>query len=65
MKKIELKLTKTYATEENADKAVKKLLGDADLRYFVMPTKDGRFYPVFVGQSAIQANVHFHFHCIA
>lgn len=63
---------KTYATRENAIKAVEKK-GFADtvphfknlaLRYFIMTHTDGRFFPVFVGEAAVQAGVHFHFNVI-
>lgn len=65
LRKMEIKPTKTYATEENADKAVHLHgLGALNLRYFIMRTADGRFFPVFVGPEAVQAGVHFHFHVI-
>lgn len=56
--------TKTYATRENAIKAAKaKYSDDFDgLRYFVYQLPNGRFMPVFLGESAIQAGAHFHFH---
>lgn len=57
--------TKTYATEANVVKAVEKKFPEADgdgLRYFIMPTSDGRFFPVFVGERCMQFGVHFHFH---
>lgn len=57
---FELNSAKTYATEENARKTVKKL-GFNDLRHFITCNKEGRFFPVFVGQEALQAGVHFHF----
>lgn len=63
---------RTYATRENAIKAVEKKFGPncehfgaADTRYMVMTHTDGRFYPVFFGQSALQAMVHFHFNVVA
>lgn len=63
-RRFDFEVTKTYATEQNAIKAVEKIYPDAsdNLRYFIMPTKGGRFFPVFVGQSALQAGVQFHFH---
>lgn len=59
---------KTYATKANAIKAVEKKFGPncecfgaADVRYVVMTGDDGRFFPVFFGQSALTHMVHFHF----
>lgn len=66
-KLLTLTATKTYATEANAIKAVEKRFPESDndgLRYIIMPTPDGRFYPVFVGNSAVHAGVHFHFHVV-
>lgn len=64
-KKIELGQHKTYATEENADRAVAKLYGsNSELRYFIAWTKDGRCYPVFIGAGATQFGVHFHFNVV-
>ena len=59
---------KTYATEANAIKAVEKKYpesNDDGLNYFLQRTEDGRFFPVFVGQRALQAMVHFHFNIVA
>ena len=56
---------KTYATEENVDKAVQKLYGDEqDLFYIVARTADGRFYPIFIGQKALELGVQFHFNMV-
>lgn len=58
---------RTYATEANAIKAVEKRFPESDddgLRYIIMPTPEGRFYPVFIGNSAVHAGVHFHFHVV-
>ncbi len=55
----------TYATEENADKAVAKKFGSRDdLVYVIMRTEDGRFFPVFIGRSAAVSGVHFHFNVL-
>lgn len=65
---FKLEPNKTYATEANAIKAVEKKFPDADndgLRYFLQRTEEGRFFPVFVGQSACHAGVHFHFNVVA
>lgn len=63
---ITLRASKTYATRENAIKAVEKTLGTppATLRYFLHQDEQGRFFPVFVGQEAIHLGVHFHFNAI-
>lgn len=60
---FEIEPSKTYATIENAKKAFEKHF--PDVRYFVMPSKDGRFFPVAVGQPAISAFVHFKFNVVA
>ena len=66
-KLIKLEANKTYATEVNAIKAVeKKFGGEVDgLTYFIMKTDDGRFFPVFVGQHAVEKHVFFHFNVVA
>ena len=61
---IKLEANKTYATEANAVKAVEKKFPESandGLVYFLQRTEDGRFFPVFVGQKAVQQMVHFHF----
>ena len=64
-RKFTITPSKTYATEENADKAVQKIFGDnKELRYFIMRTAEGRFFPVFVGESAALDGVHFHFNIV-
>lgn len=66
-KLISLNSNKTYATEANAIKAVERRFPESDndgLRYIIMRTSDGRFYPVFIGTSAVHARVHFHFHVV-
>lgn len=62
-RKFKIEASKTYATEINADKAVAKA-GFENLRYFMMKTDEGRFFPVFVGNDAINACVHFHFNVV-
>lgn len=62
-RKFKIQATKTYATEENADKAVSQK-NFSDLRYFIMKNEENRFFPVFVGEAAAQRGVHFHFHVI-
>ena len=62
---IKLETTKTYASIKNAIKAVEKKFPESDndgLTYIMMKTEDNRYYPVFLGERALQAGVHFHFH---
>ena len=61
---LKLECVKSYATEENAKKAVEKLYANSDLRYFIARTDDGRFFPVFLGQEAVTAGVHFNFNVV-
>lgn len=66
-KLLTLTPNRTYATEANAIKAVEKRFpesSDDGLRYILQRTPDGRFYPVFIGNSAVHAGVHFHFHVV-
>jgi hypothetical protein len=58
---IEITPTKTYATIENAHKAVEKKYPTqgSELRYMVLTHTDGRFYPVFLGITALNHGVHF------
>ncbi len=60
---------RTYATEANAIAAVNKAFagdvkGQPILRYFIHRSEDGRFFPVFVGQAAMQAGAHLKFNVI-
>lgn len=64
---VELTPTKTYATRENAIKAAQKYYGGdhhQDLTFFVATHTDGRFFPVFVGERAVRAGVHFRFNIV-
>lgn len=63
--KFEIEPTKTYKTKDNAVKAVEKFEMYKELRYFIMTSDDGRFFPVFVGQKALQHFVHINFNVIA
>ena len=57
---ITLQPTKTYATAENAQRAVDRKITDpalAELRYMVVQHTDGRFYPLFVGVAALNASI--------
>jgi hypothetical protein len=60
---FETKNSKTYATIDNARKAVAKA-GDEKLRHFYMTNEHGRFFPVFIGEAAVQAGVHFRWHVV-
>lgn len=63
----EFKITpiKTYATIENARKAVAKA-GDENVGHFYMTTEDGRYFPIFRPSEDEMANfgVHFRWNCI-
>jgi len=64
-KLLTLETTKTYATPANAVKAVEKLFPESNndgLTYVMLTTPEGRFYPLFIGERALQKMVHFHFH---
>ena len=66
---LEMTPAKTYATRENAIKAVEKAFvnrqtRDERLDYVVVVNAEGRFFPMFLGERAIQAGMHFHF-CVA
>lgn len=66
---VTLTPNRTYASAENAVKAVLKVFpADAEyynnLTYILQRTADGRFFPVFVGERALQAMAHMHFNCI-
>jgi hypothetical protein len=66
---LEMTPNKTYATRENAIKAVEKAFvnrqtRDERLDFVVVVNAEGRFFPMFLGERAIQAGMHFHF-CVA
>ena len=66
MRLIEIIASKTYATPENAVKAVIKKFGDkGSSRFFIHTTPEGRFFPVFVGMQALEEGVHFNFNVVA
>lgn len=66
---------KTYATPENAVKAVDKFCEGAEgqrlenfnnLSYFIHREEStGRYFPVFIGERACHAMMHFHFNVVA
>jgi hypothetical protein len=55
--------TKTYKTAANARRAVEKA-GCEGYRHFMMINEEGRFFPVFIGQDAVENGVHFHFNVV-
>ncbi len=56
---------KTYATRENAIKAVEKKFGNEnDFRYLVIQDNEGRWFPVAIGEKAVLAGAHFYMHVI-
>lgn len=62
---VEVEAAKTYATKENCIKAVEKVYGEArDLRYMVVLNEQGRWYPVFIGETALRYMVHFKGWCV-
>jgi len=54
---------KTWATKPNMERAIAKYpaLSEPRIRYIAMQTPEGRYYPIFIGQSAIEAGAYFHF----
>jgi len=67
---IKFDAPKTYATRANAIKAVEKVyganhehFGSADVRYLLVQNDEGRWFPVFIGEVALQHGAHFNFCC--
>lgn len=59
---------KTYATRENALKAVEKVygpdeahFGSAKLHFVLMQNEAGRWFPLFIGERALQHGAHHKF----
>lgn len=50
---------KTYKTYANAVKAAEKEVGDARVKVIIAATQNGRFFPVAIGQAALDAGLHF------
>lgn len=72
MQHIQITPTRTYKTAANAHKAATEKFGKMQeisqlgpLLYIVMEHTDGRFFPVFIGTSAIHYGVHFNFNVLA
>lgn len=67
---ITLEPIKTYKTRENAIKAVEKAeLHDLEwkgqrVRWMILTHSDGRFFPVFLGEPAVQCGIHFKFNVL-
>jgi hypothetical protein len=66
---LEMTPAKTYATRDNAIKAVEKAFvnrqtRDEKIEFVVVANAEGRFFPMFLGERAIRAGMHFHF-CVA
>ena len=68
-KNLNIEFVKTYASVQNAEKAVAKVCTrpeDAELRYIVVPVVKGdkvRYGVLFLGVKAVEAGIHFHFNC--
>lgn len=65
---VKLEPYRTYATRENAEKALNKyplIQNDMNLRYLMVQNEAGRWYPVFLGQKAVEVGVHHVPFCIA
>lgn len=55
---------KTYISPDNARAAIAKypfIDENRELRYVILQNAQGRYFPAFLGDKAIQAGVHFHF----
>jgi hypothetical protein len=64
---VSIQPVKTYATKENAVKAVKAKLHEntlSEVTWFVMRDENNRFFPVFAGERALHFGVHFHFNVV-
>lgn len=62
---VEVEAAKTYATHENCVKAVQKVYGEVnELRYMVCKNEAGRYFPVFIGETALRYMVHFKGWCV-
>lgn len=62
-REFQITAPRTYVSKENARKAVAKI-GAERLRHFIMQNDEGRFFPVFVGQEALQEGIQFHFNVV-
>lgn len=67
-REVEITPPKTYATKANMERALSKyprITENADLTYLAIQNPEGRWYPIFLGERAIRAGVHFAGSCIA
>jgi len=58
---------KTYATYANAEKAAINAIPEDNLyhqRFIITVDTQGRFFPIFLGQNAVQEGMHFHFNVL-
>lgn len=60
---LDSKHIKTYASKDNARKAIAKR-GIDNVKHVIVATDCGRFYPLFIGKEAME-NALFRFHPIA
>jgi hypothetical protein len=56
-----VKMPRTFATVENAVKAVEKTNPPNDFRYLIAVDAVGRFFPVFLGEKCVSFAVGNHF----
>ena len=63
-REIKIIAPKTYKTAENARKAVAKLELEYLRHFIMMDAETGRYFPVFLGEVAMQHGVHFHFNVV-
>ncbi len=69
IRKMELRSPITYASPARAEQAVKKKLegldtGSLTIDYFIYKTEEGRYFPVFLGERAMQFGIHLNFNVI-
>lgn len=68
--RFEIQPHQTYLNEETAIRAVENILNKIQsnnresLRYFLTWTKEGRCFPIFIGENAVQAGLHFKFNVV-
>jgi len=63
-RQFNIAMPKTYATPANAQKAVEKTVF-RNYDYVIAVDATGRYFPLFVGQSALQSGVHLKFAIIS
>jgi len=62
MNKLIETTSKTYATRDNAIKAFVKVYGtDVSFNWTIATDATGRFFPLCIGQRALDCGTHFHF----